>query len=293
MFSKRVIPVRSQFGPLDAPILSKTKSEVKPKKETTVWKKKNAMQKSMETSSLAQNSDNSDVNQSSNDLHSPIIANVRSLQTKSNGTVRNDVEISSIPQQLMSVNNQPINQTGMTDGGLLNLHGGINQLPLHSSPIHNHTGLSQLQHSLQDLQSIGFPSTPNSIQLTQENLHSLAQQYPSYGHPDFSSVQQHLNFADFVSATPIQHSVGTDQSGGSLLLGPPLEADGQSAEDSGVGDTSNVNVSDSTATDATSDTELEDSMEQDMSFEFKVSGNQFIDITRFVNTFLKFLLFKT
>lgn len=271
VFSKRVIPVRSQFGPLDAPVISKTKLETKSKKATTVWKKKNAMQKSMETSALTQNIDTPDVNQSG-EMQSPIIANVRSLHSKGSNSVGAEVAISSIQQQLMSITSQSINQSGMGDGGLLGLQPSLTQLPLHSSPIHNHSNLNQLQHSLQDLPPISFPSTSGAIQLTQENLQTLAQHYhTTYGHTDLSSVPHNLNLSDYVSPNQMHHTVGADQSASSLLLGPPLEAGGQSAEDSGVGDTSNVNVSDSTATDITSDTELEDSLEQDVVFEFKVS----------------------
>lgn len=268
IFAKRVIPVRSQFGPLEAPVISKAKLESRQKKATTVWKKKNAMQKSMETLTVTQNNEVPDMNQSSADLQSPIIANVRSLQNKGNHSVGAEVPISSI-QQLMSMTSQSISQSAMGDSGLLSLQAGLNQLPLQSTPIHNHSTLNQLQHSLQELPGMGFPNGPGNIQLSPENLH--AQQYHvTFGHPDLSSVQQNLNLSDFVSAAALHHSVGSDQSAANLLLGQPLESDSQSAEDSGVVDSSHVNVSDSTATDVTSDTELDDSTEQDMSFEFKI-----------------------
>lgn len=266
-----MIPVRSQFGPLEAPVVSTVKLEVKEKKATTVWKKKNAVQKSMETSAPIQNNDLSDANQTSADLQSPIIANVRSLHTKGNHSVGAEVAISSIQQQLMSITSQSISQSGIGDSNLLSLQGGLNQLPLQATPLHNHSSLNQLQQSLQDLPGLSFSGAPGNIQLTPENLHNLAQQYhATYGHSDLSTVQHSLNFNDFVTSTPLHHSVGSDQSANSLLLSPPLEGDNQSAEDSGVVDTTNVNTSDSTATDVTSDTELEDSIELDMSFEFKV-----------------------
>ncbi|KAK3596783.1 hypothetical protein CHS0354_038785 [Potamilus streckersoni] len=52
VFAKKIVQVRTQFGPFMAPVSSRVKKEVKKKEATTVWKKKNAMYKAQETTTL-------------------------------------------------------------------------------------------------------------------------------------------------------------------------------------------------------------------------------------------------
>ncbi|KAL4236355.1 Histone-lysine N-methyltransferase prdm9 [Mactra antiquata] len=270
VFSKRTIPVRSRFGPLDAPVISRVKHDVKTKREPTVWKKKNAMQKALENST--HNIETSDLSQSGNDAHSPVIPN-RNLQPKVNNSIGAETAISSIQQQLMSITSQSINNQGLGDSGLLLLQPGLNQIPMQSSPVNHHTNLNQLQQSLQDLPPISFPNTctPGGLQFTQESLQSLAHHYHNTYGSDLSSVHQNVNLTDFVTHPQMHQPMGTDQSATSLLMTPLVQEGHNPGDDSGVVDASNMNTSDSTATDATSDNELDESIDQDMSFELKVA----------------------
>jgi len=74
VFTKKLIPVRSQFGPFDAPVVARTKIHKKDGQATTVWKKKHAMQKAMETSGQSHSSESSEANTSASDVQtSPIL----------------------------------------------------------------------------------------------------------------------------------------------------------------------------------------------------------------------------
>jgi len=247
------------------------KIESKPKAAITIWKKKHAMQKALETSALSHNSvsDTSDVIEHNGDNLSPIITNIKSLsaqplQTKGvncNGASA-EVAISSIQQQLMSITSQSISQSGAADAAIIGLQSL--QQPLHSSPINgNQTNLSHFQHSLQDLPAISFQTGPTAtIQLSHENLQSLQQHYQTFSQQpeqDLASFQTNLNINDPASA---------NQMAMLNAIVPAFEVENQSVEDSGVVDPAHQNVSDST--DVTSDTELDDTAEPDMSFELKV-----------------------
>ena len=265
VFAKKTIPVRSLFGPLDAPVISKTQLNVKPEKATTVWKKKHAMQKALETSSLSHSgaSETSDANQSNSDT-SAILQPIKPGSPIHMKGTSAEVAISSIQQQLMSITSQSISQSG-TDSTFIGIQ------PMHSSPLNNNQPTQlNFPQNLQELPAISFQTSHGSIQLSHEHLQQLQQHYQSLGHQELAGFQQGLNIHDSTSPNQLAQ-MGIVEHPSTMLtpIAPPLEVDSQTADDSGVVDTTQHNVSDST--EATSDTELDDSSELDMSFELKVT----------------------
>lgn len=281
VFSKKTIPVRSQFGPLDAPVVSKTKIDLKPQKAVTVWKKKHAMQKALETSGHSHGivGETTDMNQSSSETVSPVISSIKpedpvSIKSLTSAGTSAEVAISSIQQQLMSITSQSISQSGAGDPGFIGLQSL--QPTLHSSPVSNHHANNQIpfQQGLQDLSAINFQTSHGNIQFSHEQLQQLQQHYQAFGQQELAALQQNLNLnMNINEAASPNHMppMGMVEHQSAMLtpIAQPLEVDCQSANDSGIVETSHQNVSDST--DVTSDTELEESTELDMSFELKVS----------------------
>ena len=157
---------------------------------------------------------------------------------------------------------------------------GQPQLPLHSSPIlaNNNIGQLHLQTGLQDFTPISFQSPQGGmqVQVVGDNLQALQEHFQNYGHQIDLSTQSsggHNGFAP-PSVDSLSVSIPTmqqNQSGSSSGHGAPqTDSESQSTEDSGVGDTSHANMSDSMIMDYASDTDVEESLEQDLSFEIKV-----------------------
>ena len=237
---------------------------------------------------------------------SPVIATVQPLtpvQRPQQGTMMNAAGGSgtmlagvlqgndALNQNLLSLSNQLINHPELADS-LQNMQQGLQmtspgsgalQLPMHSTPMipNNQANHLQLQGGLQDFPALNFQSPPQGnmhVPGLSENLQSLQDQYQNYNpHMDLQPPHQPANLNGFVPPTSMDnlseslHTMQPHQSGSGLSHGaPPTDNESQSAEDSGVGDTSHANMSDSTILDYTSDTDIEDSMDQDLSFEIKV-----------------------
>ena len=303
VYAKRLIPIRSLFGPFDAPVIAKTPIKVpKPKEEKTVWKKKHAMQKSLEQSGMSQSSDSVDQGSSADMQTSPVIATVQPMtpiQRPQPGTMINAGAGTgtmlagvlqgndTLNQNLLSLSNQLIAHPELADS-LQNMQQGLQmtspgagplQLPMHSTPLltNNQAGHLQLQGGLQDFPGLNFQSPPQ-VNMHVDNLQNLQEQYQNYNpHIDLAPPHQSANLNGFAPPSSMDNlsvslpTMQPHQSGsGSSHGAPPTDNESQSAEDSGVGDTSHANMSDSTILDYTSDTDVEDSMEQDLSFEIKV-----------------------
>ncbi|KAH3696333.1 hypothetical protein DPMN_083796 [Dreissena polymorpha] len=253
VFAKRTIPVRSQFGPLDAPIISKTKFTSPADQATAVWKKKHAMQKALETSGLSHSepSETSDLNHSGADSISPVISSICSQQSHSKAMSSSnsaEVAISTIQQHLMSITSQSIGKTG--DVGSL----GLQQI-LACQNVGIHGNMNQMNHGFQELSPIHFHNASSSVSLSNEQLASLQQHFQGFSHSDLTSMQQHLNLQDFGTANHMSAMGAADQSG------TILNTQCSPVED----DSSNLNGSDST--DNQSDSE---EVELDMHFELKI-----------------------
>ena len=264
--------------------MSRLQIEPKPKVAQTVWKKKNAMQKAMETSGQSVSGDISDLNTSaSENQSSPIIAHIpgSTVQQKSshhatlvdnNGLTTTDIGVSAMHQQLMPITSQMISQSSISDSSLHTMQSAMNQVPLQSSPIHVGTSLTQLQQSLPEF--ISYPSQQGNmhLQVTQENLNVL-QQFHQYGqHHDLgAAIHQSLTLNGFSGSAqgPIAMQQGIPDHHVMVTGTTSVDLEGPPTEDSGVVDTSTVN--DFSMTEGTSDTDLDESYEQDMSFEIKVS----------------------
>lgn len=267
VFAKKTIPVRSQFGPLSAPIVSKTRLEVKPAEATTVWKKKHAMQKALETSSLSHSgtSEGSEAHQSGNS--SAIVLNIKPgsplhMKDLTSAGTSAEVAISSIQQQLMSITSQSISQSAVADPTFISMQ------PMHSSPVNQPAQLNFAQ-GLQELPSLSFHTAQGSIQLSHEHIQQLQQHCQALSQQDLSAFQHHLNINDATSPNHLAQ-MGIVEHPSAILtpIAHPLEEEGHHGDVSGVVASVQHNVSDST--EVTSDTELDDSADLDMSFELKV-----------------------
>ena len=204
-----------------------------------------------------------------------------------------DLPMSSLNQNLLSLSSQIMAQPELIDS-IQNMQSGLqqmtsptqghHQLPLHSSPIisNNQLGHLHLQGGLQDFPPINFQSPTQGnlqVQVMAENLQSLQDHFQNYGHHiDLNPHQPSGSLNGYIPPSSVDNlsvSIPTmqqNQSGSSSGHGmPPTDSESQSAEDSGVGDTSHANMSDSTILDYTSDTDMDESSEQDFSFEIKVS----------------------
>ena len=301
MFPKRTIPQRSQFGPLDAPVIGKSRKDPKPKKKVTVWKKKHAMQKSLQQSAMSQSMESVEQGLSPDVQTSPIIATaqpVSSIQKHQSAghltapSLGNTLGAGDLPitlsQNILTLPSSMTHQD-LTEN-LQNLQPGLqqmtsptpgqHQLPLHSSPIlaNNSIGQLQLQAGLPDFTAINFQSPQgNMVQVMSDNLQTFQEQFQNYGQIDLTAHQSAAGLSGFVppsSVDSLSASLPTmhqNQSGSSSGHGlPPTDSESQSPEDSGVGDTSHNNISDSMLADYTSDTDVDESYEQDFSFEIKV-----------------------
>ncbi|XP_052776985.1 PR domain zinc finger protein 10-like [Mya arenaria] len=260
VFAKKTVPVRSLFGPLDAPVISKTKVASPADEATTVWKKKHAMQKAMETSGSSHTSAN-ESSEMNNESTSPIISHIKSQQPQSkmmSSTRAADLAISSIQEQLMSITRESINQR--VDAGILGF------APLQSTPIHgNHNSYSHLPQNLQDLPGINYQNGSHNLPIIHDQLTSTLEHMQGLGPNEIAAIHHNLHISDLSSANQMTPMGAADQS---ISSQHALQIDIQSAESTGVADSAHLNVSDST--DNQSENETDESQALDMTFEFKV-----------------------
>jgi len=261
VFAKKTIPVRSLFGPLDAPVISKTRMSHPAEEATTVWKKKYAMQKAMENLGTASTSANEGTD--NNHQTSPVISHIRSVQpqpTKAMTQARAaEVAISSIQQQLMSITSQSISQNA--EIGILGIQ------PLQSSPIN--INQSNQQHGIADLNNINFHGGSPNLQLSHEQLNSIQQHFQGFGQNELAAMQQNLNLSDYSAANHMAPIATTDQSA-SMLVQDPASIEIQIQPADGLVDSSQLNVPD--ISENLSENATDSSQTSDMNFELKVSG---------------------
>ena len=267
--------------------MSKIRHEPKPKVAQTVWKKKNAVQKAMETSGQSTSSEAPDINTSVNDQQSsPIIGHISgTVQQKHSDSVYNDsgtltateMGVPASHQQLLLLNNQLMSQSTSHESSLQTLQSAMTQVPVQSSPVHSGSSFTQLQQSLQDFTPISFPSQQSNmhLQVTQENLNAFQQVYPYVQQPDLGATLHHsltLNGYPGSSVGSVAMQQGlTDPHTGQVLTGgtSTVDLDGNAAE--GTEDVHDaLHMNDFQVADGNSDSDLDESSEQDMSFEIKV-----------------------